>query len=386
MDDAAGPAIPVKGLCWAALFAVAGSLSAQSNPTARLLWSTDTITAVALVHPRSIAVASDGKVWVGDDRAGDFRFSSSGSYLGAIPVGSGPGELRGVWAVFQVRGDTMVISDPALRRLSYFRSDGRYIRSEPFQFSNNVHGKVMGLAWYPAGKRVWTSNYPNTFEPRPTEQRAYVWSMNAEGVPADSLIAMPGPQSLIVREEQTLSRLDQPLQQRPFVLFLKDRIAVGFSGNDRIQFYTLDGKHLETVTVPVPAIPTTAADRRQYQDSARAGYFAELRAQQYDSSLTRFFAEKFDRMMGMVTYPSTHPRYDQLLADDRGNLWLLLPSRGPDYRRTWMRMSQQGSILSRVSVPHAGAVFAAVIQQGRLYTSEIRYSDDVARIAVYQLP
>lgn len=91
-------------------------------------------------------------------------------------------------------------------------------------------------------------------------------------------------------------------------------------------------------------------------------------------------------MMGMVTYPPTFPRYNQLLADEEGNLWLLLPSRGPEYCRTWVKMNQQGAVLARVVVPHAGAVIAAAIQQGRLYASEVRYSDDVARIAVYQLP
>lgn len=247
----------------ALVFLLAANLNAQSNAFARLLWSTDTTTAVQLVHPRSIAVASSGNVWVADDRAGDFRFSSGGKYLGAIPVGSGPGELQGVWGVFQFEADTIAMFDPALRRLSYFQSGGRYLRSEPFQFSNDLQGKVMGMAWYPTGSRVWTSNYPNTIEPRPNEHRAYIWSMRFDGQPADSLIAMPGAQSLIVREDQALSRLDQPIQQLPFVAFLKDRIAVGYSGSDTVQFYAVDGKRLGTITLPLPALPVTPVDRRQ---------------------------------------------------------------------------------------------------------------------------
>jgi hypothetical protein len=170
------------------------------------------------------------------------------------------------------------------------------------------------------------------------------------------------------------------------VVFLRDRIAVGYSGSDTIQFYAVDGKRIGTSTLSLPVLATTPSDRRQYQDSARAGYFAELRAQHYDSTLTRFFTDKFERMMGMVTYPATLPRYNHLLADEGDNLWLLLPGRGPDYRRIWVKMNEQGEILARVSVPHTGAVIAAAIRQGRLYTSEVRYSDDVARIAVYQLP
>ena len=98
-----------------------------------------------LVSPWA-ARLSDGRIAVLDRGDKELRlYSADGRYLSASGrEGEGPGEFRGSSSVHVVAGDTMVVWDMSLRRLSLFDSAGAFVRSvtlqesEPIQLSLGV--------------------------------------------------------------------------------------------------------------------------------------------------------------------------------------------------------------------------------------------------------
>ena len=81
---------------------------------------------------RQVTVDRSGTVYVLDPEAeGIHVFDAAGPYRGLIGrAGSGPGEFRNTgWSGWL--GDTLWVTDPALRRVTFFRTDGTVVRIDP---------------------------------------------------------------------------------------------------------------------------------------------------------------------------------------------------------------------------------------------------------------
>lgn len=344
-------------------------------------WRSDT---AIFSTPRSIVVTPDCVVWVADPRSGLYRFSCHGQYLGGVGrVGSGPGEWRRPWLVAATGGDTVALFDPNLQRLTYYNSSGRLLRLRPLSIVEQSHGRVMALS---ANKEdrilVWTDNYPGG-DFRPNEQDSYVWIVDHTGLPRDSLIRFPGPQSVVNREERRVSRIDAPFRRRPWVLLGRHDLVVGNSGDSTFVVYGLDGSRRTSFTLPLSALRVTAPDRRQYQDSVRASYFEEIERLRYGPELRGQFSESFGRLMSLVRYPALWQRFDLAAAGDDNTMWLLMPSRG-GYERSWLHADATGRILGRISVLHHGNVVGACFSGSMMFVLETTRADQVSSLAAYR--
>ena len=339
------------------------------------------------VAPRALVVDRGCTVWFADP-------SNSGVWRGrchestAIRVsraGSGPGEFRGPLTIGILDGDTVAIWDPALKRLSLLTRTGEFVRSRTIGIETYVHGRVDGVAQWGDSLLLWTNNFPHG-APRPNEQRSFVWIVDRRGIVVDSLIGMPGPESIVERDDRSQSRIDAPFQRRPFVFFLPDQsILLGNSGNGRFIRIDSRGDTIASFEIALPERRVTEADRRRFIDSARAGMMEEVRRGQFPPEIRAYFARKFDRMLRELPFPATHQRYTLAAVDrERRQLWLQLPGGAEVPERTWWVCDiRTGTVVKRARVPHQGSVAAAAVDpQGRLWTIEYM-TDGTANVVRY---
>lgn len=116
----------------------------------------------AVVEVRQVLVDAEDNVFVLDTESrGVHVFSPDGSYRGQIGrSGSGPGEFRSVgWMGWL--GDTLWVTDPALRRINYFRRDGVFARieSEPRLWSSRTNMPFSIRAVLPNGCSLLVEAY-----------------------------------------------------------------------------------------------------------------------------------------------------------------------------------------------------------------------------------
>jgi hypothetical protein len=100
-----------------------------------------------LVPISSIVVDSRGRMYVWqDDDARIRRFEPDGTEIEPIArAGEGPGEFR-MRSLGGTVGDTFWVSDPMLRRTTFFKPDGKLLRTRRWP-----PGVTLGEEYYPAG-------------------------------------------------------------------------------------------------------------------------------------------------------------------------------------------------------------------------------------------
>jgi hypothetical protein len=95
---------------------------------------------------------SDGRIFVADQQAREFRFfSAHGEYVETVGrYGNGPGEFRGIGLVERYRGDSMYVYDYYLRRVSVVGPEPSFVRSFRIPLvEGNFHvGGALADGWF----------------------------------------------------------------------------------------------------------------------------------------------------------------------------------------------------------------------------------------------
>lgn len=120
-----------------------------------------------------IAVSAEGQVAVW--QAGDNlirRFDAAGTELSSIGAkGEGPGEFR-MMSIGGFAGESLWVSDPMLRRTTFFDADGQLLRTEPWARTLSFEGEgmiaglgVQPMAILPDGDYVVLARPPTSLPP-----------------------------------------------------------------------------------------------------------------------------------------------------------------------------------------------------------------------------
>lgn len=310
------------------------------------------------------------------------RWSCAGDSLGALPTGEGPGETVYPTTASRWGEDSVAVWDERLRRLTIFASGGSFGRTMPLAFDNVVDGRLTRLLTASGQRYVWLDAHPDINHAWTGQERSTLRRLGRGPALGDSLLSLPAPGSVVVREEMTFSRIDAPVRHRPLVAVLSDgSIVTGSTRSDALRFHR-DTDSAVTVVLGLPRHAVSAEDRRKYRDSIVSSFELELAAQRLGAELEALFRTRATSMAEAADWPAERQLIDGLVPAGTG-AWVLVAAHDSSRTRSWLVLDADGSIRHAVRVPHRGAVAAAAVRGETLVTWEFLMGEERGFLATY---
>lgn len=281
---------------------------------------------------------ADGRVAIGDRVARVVRFvDASGRLVRTVGrEGEGPGEFRDVTWLGQCGPDSVFVWDRMLDRMTVLDSAGRAAgqyripadptAATPPAFVSCSRSGVFAFLSTPSGPMQMNRETGES-----PHYEAPLWLGDARG---DLIHAFGDVAAAELRPLGKVTRL----------AVSDDRLYVGTNDSAFVDVYALDGRHLATLRVGVPArAPTRRHYERVIDELVAPLVIADERAQ-------------MKRVMLEVPMPARLPFYAELFVDPEGTLWVQTSIPGdPDTRLR--AIGAEGAILGEVRVPADLRVF-----------------------------
>ncbi|RLC55152.1 MAG: hypothetical protein DRI30_08040 [Chloroflexi bacterium] len=262
---------------------------------------------------------SDGRIVVGDRVTKEARyFDSLGQHLRTVGGGGeGPGEMRILYAVDLIEGDTLVLGGWPIGSRYWFDTDGEFVESEilgpwfPGLLGRTLPDGSLLLDTYPQGSHgntieVWAAQgQEDRF--RPT---GVVELVSRDESQVDTLGPMYGEEWLKIGQlRQRFAMHALPFQWRTQVAWSRDAVFVGEMNRPEVRRYDRNGALLQIVRWVPSEVPVTSSDRGAFRESLLEGRRPDRRPD-------------FERWLSQVQFPETKPVFQAIMADSEGILWV----------------------------------------------------------------
>lgn len=220
---------------------------------------------------------SDARIVVVDGRAQDVRvFAADGSFQGWMGgQGEGPGEFLMVGMVGVLPGDTLVLVDHRLQRVSRFTPEGTFLRS--FQVHWRERLSPMKIGVFRNGTLVARSDprerpgdeFDNLLQRLPV----HYWGVDPDGMVTTDFGSYPGTEQAVGREVRadgasfSYQRVI-PFGRVPVLAAHWDRLFMGTGDRWEIMAFDPDGTMTHIVRLDRDVRPVTAEVRRHLLEEA----------------------------------------------------------------------------------------------------------------------
>jgi hypothetical protein len=286
---------------------------------------------------------TDGRVVVADKGSQVLRvFDARGRHLRSIGrEGGGPGEFRAVENVALLRGDSIAVWDPRLRRVSVFDRTGQLARKV----------SPAGLGLFPRfvgvlddGSFVLTAGLsaggasPTTAARR--DSVVYLRFGPAGGAARDTIGRFPGPEMVTLASSGAMT-MEEVIFGRDFHLVVGgDRYFGADDDRYEVTEYRLSGAPVRRIRRAHVPRQVTNADLASYREQPRdlSGVPPQLRAQ-------------FARRNPDIPHRATLPAFESLLLDEEGYLWVEHPRVTQASEGRWDVFDREGRWLTTIATP-----------------------------------
>jgi hypothetical protein len=358
--------------CRSLRFSLLATLSLPLPATALSAQTASAYDTVALSPPdldlsyvSSLAVDSHGRVYLAD--AGRRKVTVLGP--DASPLmdigreGSGPGEFRNVSSVEILPGDSLLVYDGQLARLTLF-PPGSATPTRTLGILAGGGGRPMWARAVPDGGYI--AGYAHSFVAgKPQESDNDRWFvlalLSATGtVVRDSLLVLRGPAALVMRQGGRVSAADDPFGLDAIVRTRLDRLLYVDTDSLAVRVYTLAGTRVATVHLQAKRIPLS----RHIVDS-----IASQGGPLYRQAVRQ-------------AAPATWRPIRDFVVDDQDRLWVGLVGQ-PLKTVHWQVVGLVGRPSATVSLPWDYQIME--IQRGLVY-GVVKDADDVPRVLILRAP
>lgn len=301
-----------------------------------------------------LAADSRDRLYAWDRDAGLILFSPEGAAIRRLGrEGEGPGEYRWVSHLQVIAGDTLLVWDSGLGRLSAFELDsGRFVHDR--SFGRGSHGTRSWFApprWIHRvsgeSERYLTGN-ASLVPPgeKEADRRWVVRLLDSDGgTVRDSVLDFPTGTSVTIEREGGFTIYEHPFGAEGIVrIGPEDRIHYAHTDTARIRVFDLEGSEVGGFDVPRERFPVTDEDIEE----------AIERWTNSDPDMTDELADGIRELS-----PERHPLFHDFLVDDRGRVWIPQPMHRVSRDRPfeWEVFSPEGRLLGVVPVER-GALLA----------------------------
>lgn len=289
---------------------------------------------------------SDGGIVVADAGLRALRFyDAAGRFLRSSGrQGGGPGEFEELASLRLLPGDSLLVFDWTLRRISVFAPEGAFARSvslldlpdavfPPPQLLGRLANGSMLVA-------VGHSFGPGEIAGGVRADSIDYLRYSAAGVLLDTVAVLPGGESFVMGGVGKVGFTTAPLLLGKNAVsgLAGGRLVVGSNRAYELGVYSLDGRLERRVRREMDPRPATAADYAAAVEASLEGMGREWRG-------------RMEAVYTAMPRPATLPFYSALVADRGGNLWVrdfAVPMEGS---ATWTVFDPGGRMLGGVAMP-----------------------------------
>lgn len=298
---------------------------------------------------------SDGRIVVGDWDSREARyFDREGHHLLTVGGrGEGPGEIRNLYNIDRVRGDTLVIDGWPIGSRYWFDERGVFVRHQalgpwfPGMLGRTLPDGSMILDTYEFG------SYGNTLE---------TWAANGP----DEDIRLAGVVELVSRDGSRVDTLAPILGEwfhktgrlgvnfamhaLPFtpvglVAWSTDHVFIGHTERPEVRVYSLSGSLVRLIRWSAETVAVTRDDRRPFEDEV----MSVVRRPAIEPSYRRWLSE--------ISYPDVKPSFAAMISDEEGFLWVRASTPADADAATWTVFGPDGLATATLSMPARFEVF-----------------------------
>jgi len=297
-------------------------------------------------HVTGVARLTDGRIVVLDRGWRELRFyDDTGRFQGSAGrAGEGPGEFRSPGRLALLPGDSLVVFDRGLQRMSVFTDWGDFVRSHPV-----APPEVFGT-WEAEGLTDGGDLLITTFvgdDPRVpgsyfAEEVVGLFQGESGGwVPMDSVA---GTEAALVERDGRLTSAIVPFNRKSDFAAAGEHVFVldGQEGRS-IRVFATDGRLVRILRVELLPVTVDAARTEAWIEN----FFALNADALADERIVEHWRYGFAR----VTPPAEIPLFRSLTTDREGNV--CAERHGPEETTppTYLCLSPEGEVLRRVTFP-----------------------------------
>lgn len=317
---------------------------------------------------------ADGRIAVADNDSHQIRFyDTSGKFLIAVGrQGEGPGEFRIMNFLRRFRGDSLIVGDFPLRRLTIFSQNGALGRVVPgpayqeWYFWSDANPFADGALLGRLDK-----GFDLMAAPRGSVRGATTYfRFNPATGAVDTLAELFGGEVYVGMRDGRKTASTPNFAARPVTASSGSRWDYGSSRTYEIRTYTEQGKLVRILRLDRPNRPVT-------DSLINAELQRELALVHSANGRRRVQSQHRD-----VPYPKALPAYGGFLVDADTDLWVArYPALGQELS-DWTVFDPQGRLLGEVTTPpkfqvyDIGSDYVLGVKQDRL---------DVEHVAMYRL-
>lgn len=267
-------------------------------------------------------------------------YSVAGTLLGtAGGDGEGPGEFRSLGTPYRLPGDSLLVYDFSLRRLSVFDADLRFVRD--FRLQQNAGDTPVSPAFVMGGTEIVAR--PGFLFGSATPTGTYrseivAFRFRVDGTLIDTIGRFPGDAHFVFTEEANSIAMVPSFRPRPRIAAAPDGFVYGNAERLEIGRYARNGRLLALLRGPDRAVPFTEERKRQFREETVAGASAGQRP-------------FFEPLLAVIPMPDALPAWLDLAVDAEGQTWLRDFAWEDQDSVTWRVFSVEGVLTASLVMP-----------------------------------
>ena len=347
-----------------------------------------------LTQINSVVRLSDGRIAVAVAGAFQIRFyDAEGTHLRTTGTrGSGPGEFQGIMGFYPVPGDSVMVMDLMVRRLTVLDDSGNVGRT--FSLGGETGAPTPG-----EGGRMSMSIPAGVFSDgtilgvlmpfRMNDERkgAYRDSMTyirygPDGGARDTLGRQPGLEmeqvTMTFGQQRFSAPTPVPLGKNTIAAVEAAQVLVAMNDRWEVQVYDQAGalkRLIRVAQAPRPITPEQVAAHRAW-----------TKEQMENQPMVRGLPDQFRKQMtdriDQASYPSQFPFIEAILPGGDGTIWVQEQGDPGDERRRFAVLDQSGQLLGTVQMPDR---FRPTHVRDDLLAGIWQDQDDVEHVRVYRV-
>lgn len=296
-----------------------------------------------LYDVRSIVRLSDGRVAVANSGSSEIRiFSGDGDLLQTLGgPGEGPGEFRSLWRMFLLPGDSLLVTDISLDRLTVFSAGGELVRTAQFEASPSERvptpaarlgdGSFVALPSFTFGSASGARS-------QVFQDTVPIMHYSADGGYSGELGRFPGSEYFMFVHDDGLLGGPRIWGRETHIASAGDRVIVGHSADYSYDVLSTRGELVRRVRADRPLRAVTDGD--------------VARMREPDPESDPGSTEMFNRVLDAIPPPAHFPAYEDIEVEADGHVWIreyVWPDEGA--AQEWQVFDPEGRWLGSVTMP-----------------------------------